>query len=50
MIVVKDLVKSYGDVQVLRGIHFSLSQGEQCVIKGASGFGEVHLSLPSRRT
>ena len=40
MIVVKDLVKSYGDVQVLRGINFSLSQGEECVIKGASGSGK----------
>ena len=40
MIEVRDLMKSYGDVQVLRGIHFSLSQGEQCVIKGASGSGK----------
>lgn len=40
MIVVKGLVKFYGEVQVLRGINFSLSQGEQCVIKGASGSGK----------
>ncbi|MCY4643857.1 MAG: ABC transporter ATP-binding protein [Bacteriovoracales bacterium] len=40
MIVVKSLKKSYGDREVLRGIDFSLSRGEQCIIRGASGSGK----------
>ena len=40
MIVVKNLVKSYGEVEVLRGINFTLPAGGQCVIQGASGSGK----------
>ena len=40
MISVENLTKSYGDVEVLRGINFDLPEGEQYVIQGASGSGK----------
>ena len=40
MISVHHLKKSYGEREILRGINFSLSRGEQCIIQGASGSGK----------
>ena len=40
MISVKDLHKSFGDNQVLRGIDYEIEKGEKIVIIGASGSGK----------
>ncbi len=40
MIEVKNLRKIYGQTTVLHGLDFSISRGEQCVIRGASGSGK----------
>ena len=43
MLQVKDLRKNFGDVEVLRGIDFSLEKGEVLAIIGASGGGKTTL-------
>ena len=43
MIEVTNLVKSYGEVRVLKGVNFSLAPGQQCVVRGASGSGKSTL-------
>ena len=40
MIDVKDLTKSFGDHQVLKGINEHIHQGEKVVIIGPSGSGK----------
>ena len=40
MIDVKDLKKSFGDLNVLNGINEHIYKGEKVVIRGASGSGE----------
>lgn len=40
MIVVKDLWKSYGSMQVLKGLNLEVSEGETVVILGRSGVGK----------
>lgn len=39
-IIVKDLIKSFGDKQVLKGINFEVAKGESLVILGGSGSGK----------
>ena len=39
-VVVKDLVKKYGDLQVVHGIDFDISDGEFVVLVGPSGCGK----------
>lgn len=43
MIIARDIHKSYGDVQVLRGIDLEISQGEIVSIIGKSGAGKSTL-------
>lgn len=43
MLIAKDLVKSYGALQVLRGIHVEIKQGEIVSIVGSSGAGKTTL-------
>lgn len=43
MIEVKDITKSYGNLQVLKGINLSVRQGEIVSIVGASGAGKTTL-------
>ena len=43
MLEVKNLRKSFGDVEVLRGVDFSLERGEVLAIIGASGGGKTTL-------
>ncbi|QZO77351.1 amino acid ABC transporter ATP-binding protein [Helcococcus kunzii] len=43
MLEVKNLVKSYGDNQVLKGINFSVEEGEVITIIGSSGSGKSTL-------
>jgi polar amino acid transport system ATP-binding protein len=43
MLEVKDVHKSYGDLEVLKGITFSMSKGETIVIIGTSGTGKSTL-------
>ena len=38
-----DVKKSFGQTQVLRGLNFSLQEGEQCAVVGASGSGKSTL-------
>ena len=40
---VKDLKKSFGDVEVLKGVNFSLEKGEVLSIIGSSGGGKTTL-------
>ncbi|MCF0262295.1 MAG: amino acid ABC transporter ATP-binding protein, partial [Sphaerochaetaceae bacterium] len=40
---VKDLKKSFGDLQVLKGVSFSLEQGQVLSIIGSSGSGKTTL-------
>ena len=40
MLEVKDVHKSYGDLEVLKGITFSMKKGETAVIIGTSGTGK----------
>lgn len=42
MLEVKNLAKSFGSTEVLRGISFSLGEGEALVIIGSSGSGKNH--------
>ena len=39
----KDIVKSFGDLQVLRGVDFEAAEGEVVAITGASGAGKTTL-------
>ncbi|UCF50774.1 MAG: amino acid ABC transporter ATP-binding protein [Thermoplasmatales archaeon] len=43
MLEVKDIHKSYGDLEVLKGISFSMNKGETAVIIGTSGTGKSTL-------
>ena len=43
MVKVKDLFKSFGDLAVLKGISFSVAQGEAVCIIGPSGGGKSTL-------
>lgn len=43
MLEVKDLYKSYGDLEVLKGISFTMKKGETKVIIGTSGTGKSTL-------
>ena len=43
MLEVKDVHKSYGDLEVLKGITFSMKKGETAVIIGTSGTGKSTL-------
>ncbi len=43
MLEVKDIHKSYGDLEVLKGITFSMKKGETAVIIGTSGTGKSTL-------
>ncbi len=43
MIVVKDIYKSYGDLEVLKGLNLSVNSGETISIVGASGAGKTTL-------
>lgn len=43
MLEVKNLAKSFGNTEVLRGISFSLGEGEALVIIGSSGSGKTTL-------
>ena len=40
---VKNLIKSFGDVKVLKGVSFSLEKGEVLSIIGSSGGGKTTL-------
>ena len=42
-IVVENVFKNYGQVDVLKNINFSLDRGQKCVIRGASGSGKSTL-------
>jgi len=39
-VVVKDLVKKYGELQVVHGIRFEINRGEFVVLVGPSGCGK----------
>ena len=41
---VKNLKKSFGNTEVLRGIDFSMNRGEVLVIIGSSGSGKTTLA------
>ena len=43
MIVVKDLYKTYGNLEVLKGLNLSVDSGETVSIVGASGAGKTTL-------
>lgn len=43
MLEIRNLSKSYGELNVLRGIDLDVERGEQLVIKGASGSGKSTL-------
>ena len=43
MLEVKDIHKSYGDLEVLKGISFSMKKGETAVVIGTSGTGKSTL-------
>ena len=49
-LVVKNLVKKYGDFTAVRGINFDVKEGEVVALLGPSGCGTVsytHLTLPT---
>jgi ABC-type polar amino acid transport system ATPase subunit len=43
MLEVKDIYKSYGDVQILKGVSFTMEKEETKVIIGPSGTGKSTL-------
>ncbi len=43
MIVVKDLYKSFGEHEVLRGVNLEVAEGTTCVLMGVSGSGKTVL-------
>ena len=44
---IRDLCKSFGDIEVLKNINTTISQGEVVVIVGPSGPGSPPYSVPS---
>lgn len=47
MISVENLCKSFGDLEILKGITENIEKGEKVVIIGPSGSGKVHFCAAS---
>ena len=43
MIIVKDIYKRYGDLEILKGLNLSVDSGQTVSIVGASGAGKTTL-------
>ncbi len=43
MITTKNVIKKFGDIEVLKGINLSMREGEQCALLGGSGSGKSTL-------
>ena len=41
LIRIRDLKKSFGKEQILKGLHLDIPEGSVCVILGGSGMGRV---------
>ena len=45
MLIAKGIHKSYGSLEVLKGVDLEISKGEIVSIVGASGAGKAHCSI-----